>query len=244
MATEAIILAGGLGTRLRSAVPDLPKALAPVAGRPFLSYVLQFLEGAGVRRVVLAVGYRSEAIQSTFGGRYGDLQLVYSIEDEPLGTGGALMRALTHIRDRYALVLNGDTFLQIDYQGMARVLEEVPDGRMAVALRRVEDATRYGVALVSEGRIVGFASRGKSGGGLINAGSYVVHRQLFEDYPMPVKFSLEQDFLQGRVGELRPVAFECEGAFIDIGIPEAFEQAGALLPAWMPEVARTRNNKA
>ena len=115
---------------------------------------------------------------------------------------------------------------------------------MAVALRRVEDAARYGVALVTEGRITGFASRGMPGGGLINAGSYVVSRQLFEHYPMPLKFSWEQDFLQARVAELRPVAFECDGAFIDIGIPEAFEQAGELLPVWMPEVARPLDNKA
>jgi D-glycero-alpha-D-manno-heptose 1-phosphate guanylyltransferase len=231
--TEAIILAGGLGTRLRSVVSDLPKAMAPIAGQPFLTYLLQFLEANGVRRVVLAVGYRSEPIRDFFGYKYGDLEIVYSVEEEPLGTGGALQQALPHIEGRLAFVLNGDTFLRLDYKAMASVLELQPEAPLVVALRPVADASRYGAAVVSGGRIRGFSARGLPGPGLINGGCYLVTQDIFRRYPMPPKFSWEEDFLQARASEVLPIAFQCDVPFIDIGIPEALEEAQTLIPAWV-----------
>jgi D-glycero-alpha-D-manno-heptose 1-phosphate guanylyltransferase len=233
VATEAIVLAGGLGTRLRSVVSDLPKALAPIAGQPFLAYLLQFLEGQGIRRVVLAVGYRKEAIQAAFGSRYRGLELVYSVEDEPLGTGGALLQALAHVDGAFAFVLNGDTFLRLNYRAMTQALELTPDAPLVVALRPVADAGRYGAAVVSGGRILGFTSRGSEGPGLINAGCYLLARDIFQRYPMPAKFSWETDFLEPRSAELRPLAVECDAPFIDIGIPQALEQAQTLIPQWL-----------
>src|ERR1700722_3055893 len=170
--TEAIVLAGGLGTRLRSVVPDAPKAMAPIAGQPFLAYLLQFLEAQGIARVVLAVGYRNQAIRDFFGTRYQGLQLVYSVEEEPLGTGGALLQALPSVGGRYAFMLNGDTFLRLQYRAMADKLDEQPDTDLVVALRPVPDARRYGAALVAGGRIRGFTAQGTQGPGLINAGCY------------------------------------------------------------------------
>ena len=233
MVTEAIVLAGGLGTRLRSIVSDVPKAMAPVAGQPFLTYLLQFLEANEVRRVVLAVGYRNEAIRSYFGDRYGNLSLVYSVEDQPLGTGGALLQALREIRGPFAFALNGDTFLRLDYKRLTAALEREPGARLVMALRRVSDASRYGAAVVTRGRIEGFATRGTAGGGLINAGSYLVAREIFENFPMPAAFSFENDFIEKRAAEIRPIALECDAPFIDIGIPEALEQAQTLIPAWI-----------
>lgn len=233
MATEAIVLAGGLGTRLRSAVSDLPKAMAPIAGQPFLAYLLRFLELQGIERVVLAVGYRREAIRDWFGSRYRTLELVYSIEEQPLGTGGALLRALEHISGALAYVLNGDTFLHLNYQALSQALEAAPDASLAVALRRIADAGCYGAALVAEGRIHGFRARGSNAPGLINAGCYLVARNIFERYSMPATFSWETDFLEPRAAELRPVAVECEAPFIDIGVPEAFERAQTLIPEWL-----------
>jgi len=231
--TEAIILAGGLGTRLRDALPDLPKAMAPVAGRPFLAYLLEFLEAGGVRRVVLAVGYRHETIRSFFGTHYAGIELEYSVEKEPLGTGGALLQALPLIRGEYAFVLNGDTFLRIGYRDFAAAFERQPDAQLAVALRRVADASRYGEVLVSDGRIRGFKTRGGDCSGLINAGCYLVAREIFEHYPMRPKFSWESDFLEARVAELQPLAFECDAPFIDIGIPKALADAQTLVPEWV-----------
>jgi D-glycero-alpha-D-manno-heptose 1-phosphate guanylyltransferase len=230
--TEAIVLAGGLGTRLRSVVSDIPKAMAPIAGQPFLAYLLQYLEAQGVARVVLAVGYRSEAIRGFFGSRYQGLKLVYSVEDEPLGTGGGLQRALPYVDGTFAFVLNGDTFLRLNYQAMA-AMHEPQDTQLVVALRQVPDAARYGAAVVVRGRIEGFTARGAEGPGLINAGCYLVARDIFERYPMPSKFSWEADFLEARSAEVRPLAFECDAPFIDIGIPEAFAEAQTLIPHWL-----------
>jgi D-glycero-alpha-D-manno-heptose 1-phosphate guanylyltransferase len=227
------VLAGGLGTRLRSVVSDVSKVMAPVAGQPFLAYLLQFLEAQGIARVVLAVGYRNETIRGSFGARYLGLELVYSVEEEPLGTGGALLRALPHIDGAYSFVLNGDTFLRLNYQAMAATLDRQPDTPLVVALRHVPDAARYGAAVVVEGRIEGFAARGTSGPGLINAGSYLVSRDIFERYPMPAKFSWEADFLQTRAREILPMGFECDVPFIDIGIPEALLEAQTLIPGWV-----------
>jgi len=231
--TEAIILAGGLGTRLRSVVPDLPKAMVPVCGQPFLTYLLRYLEENGVRRVVLAVGYRHEAIQDFFGSTYGALRLEYSVEQEPLGTGGGLLQAMPYVEGPFTFVINGDTFLRLDYQAMALRLESDEDIELVVALRSVADASRYGRAVVAAGRIQGFTASGTPGSGLINAGCYLVSRDIFERYPMPSKFSWEHDFLEARTAEVRPLAFPCDAPFIDIGVPEALEQAQTLIPAWV-----------
>jgi len=231
--TEAIILAGGLGTRLRSVVPDLPKAMVPVGGQPFLSYLLRHLEENGVLRVVLAVGYRRQAIQDFFGSKYGALQIEYSVEQEPLGTGGGLLQALAYINGPFAFVVNGDTFLRLDYRAMALMLDRSEHIDLVVALRAVADASRYGRAVVAAGRIQGFTAGGTPGPGLINAGCYLVSRSIFNRYPMPAKFSWEHDFLEAQTAEVRPVAFPCDAPFIDIGVPEALEQAQTLIPAWV-----------
>jgi len=235
MVTEAIVLAGGLGTRLRSAVNDLPKPMAPIAGQPFLAYLLRYLERSGIRRLVLAVGYRHEAIQDFFGSAYGKLQLDYSVEEELLGTGGGLRQALQYVQDTYAFVVNGDTFLRLDYAAMAAMLDRNNGPELVVALRCVGDASRYGRALVSDGSIQGFTAGGTTGPGLINAGCYLVHRTIFDRHPMPLKFSFERDFLEARVASVRPVAFPCDAPFIDIGIPEAFQEAQTLIPAWVKD---------
>jgi D-glycero-alpha-D-manno-heptose 1-phosphate guanylyltransferase len=231
--TEAVVLAGGLGTRLRAVVSDLPKAMAPVAGQPFLAYLLQFLQMNGVRRVVLSVGYRKEAIHSFFGANYGGLKILYSVEEAPLGTGGGLQQSLAYVDGPFAFVLNGDTFLRLNYPAMAQTLDQAPETPLVVALRRVADAGRYGAALVTGGRIQGFSARGASGPGLINAGCYLTARDIFQRYPMPPKFSFEEDFLQARASEVRPAAFECDVPFLDIGIPEALAEAQFLIPEWM-----------
>ncbi len=233
MVTEAVVLAGGLGTRLRTALPDAPKAMAPIAGKPFLAYLLEFLEASGLRRVVLAVGYKSEAIRSFFGSRYAGLDLAYSIEEEPLGTGGALQQALGKVGGDFAFVLNGDTFLRIDYQKFADALHSAPRPQLAVALRHVDDASRYGAVVVADGRIRGFRARGTAGPGLINAGCYLVAKDIFQHHPMPSKFSWEQDFLEPRAAALNAAAFECDAPFIDIGVPDALAAAQILLPQWV-----------
>src|SRR5262245_17720256 len=141
MAT-AIILAGGLGTRLREAVPDLPKPMAPVAGRPFLEHQLDLWIAQGVRRFVLAVGYRHEAIVQHFGASYRGATLEYSVETQPLGTGGALRQAAAMVGDERALLLNGDTWFDVPLPALAARAMPL-DADWCFALFRHDDPARY-----------------------------------------------------------------------------------------------------
>jgi D-glycero-alpha-D-manno-heptose 1-phosphate guanylyltransferase len=207
--------------------------MAPVAGQPFLSYLLRFLAGNGIRHVVLATGYRGDTVREFFGASYSSMKLTYSVEEEPLGTGGGLLRALPHIQGKFAFVLNGDTFLRLDYRDMASTTDRYPDASLVVSLRRVPDASRYGAAVVVGECLHSFSARGKAGPALINAGCYLVRRNIFDRYPMPTKFSWEEDFLTARAGEILPLAYECDVPFIDIGLPASLQDAQTLVPSWV-----------
>lgn len=222
---RAVVLAGGQGTRLRSVIDDMPKPMAPVNGRPFLAHLLDRLERRGIDRVVLSVGYLKEPIVAAFGDRYRGIAISYSVEDAPLGTGGGLRQALSMVDGFPAFALNGDTIVDLDYAAMIRAQQDAGTP-LAIALRRVPDAGRYGQAKVEDGRLVGFAARGEgTGEGLINAGVYLFAENLLDDPELPESFSFERDFLEARAARLRPLAFETEGYFIDIGVPEDYARA-------------------
>jgi D-glycero-alpha-D-manno-heptose 1-phosphate guanylyltransferase len=227
---HAIILAGGQGQRLRPLVRDVPKPLAPIDGRPFLAYLLDLLERQGVTDVILAVGYLGEQIEGVFGSHWGKLALRYSVEREPLGTGGALRQALGMIERYPAFALNGDTYIDLDMQAM-RHAHSRAKSRLTVAVRREAPGDRYGRVEVEDGRIVGFASGPQHTAGLVNCGVYLFAENLLADLALTDRFSFENDFLAGRVRTLRPLAFETSGYFIDIGIPEDFVRAQRELPA-------------
>lgn len=231
---QAIVLAGGLGTRLRSVVPDLPKPMAPVAGRPFLAWILDRLVEAGFDRVVLAVGYRHDAIRDHFGQAYRGLPLRYSVEDRPLGTGGAVRLARNQIDADAVFVLNGDTYVDVDYGAMAAAHRRA-QASMSIAVHRVADAARYGALEVQDGRVRGFVEKGRTGPGLINAGTYLLCAALVDTLPQGRAFSLEQDLLVPRVGAIRPLAFTAEGLFIDIGVPDDYERAQGLFAHPAPD---------
>jgi D-glycero-alpha-D-manno-heptose 1-phosphate guanylyltransferase len=207
--------------------------MAPVAGRPFLCYLFDHLEAQGIERIILSVGYRHEAISAFFGREYGSIKVDYAIEDQPLGTGGGISAAIQQTTQRFTFVLNGDTFLKLDYRVMAARMEHSGATPLAVALRKVHDAGRYGRASIAGDRITGFSAAGDSGSCWVNAGVYLMERTLFERYPVPAKFSFESDFLEPRAPEIWPLAFPCDAPFIDIGIPESLQQAQSLLPVWI-----------
>lgn len=224
---QAIILAGGLGTRLRSVVPDLPKPMAPVAGRPFLALVLDQLADAGFERAVLAVGYRHEAIHDHFGDDYRGMHLHYSIEHAPLGTGGAIRLAADHVTTLPVFVLNGDTYLELDYRAMLAAHQQTQVA-LSVAVCGVADVGRYGALELKAGRIDSFLEKGRTGPGFINAGAYLVASEVLQQIPAGEPFSFEQQLLVPRIGDLCPLGFITYGRFIDIGIPEDFERAQQL----------------
>jgi D-glycero-alpha-D-manno-heptose 1-phosphate guanylyltransferase len=226
---EAIVLAGGLGTRLRSRVADRPKPMAEVAGKPFLAWLLDYLALQGVTDVILSIGYRGEVIADYFGERHGPLAVRYAVEDEPLGTGGAIRHALAESRRDPVWVVNGDTMLCLDYRAMA-ARPRGAGAAMTMALRRVPDAARYGAVGLSGDRVSGFAATGKSGPGLINSGVYLLSQDLFLGHDLPTKFSFERDFLPLAVRRGLVAAFVTDAWFIDIGIPEDYDRAQSEIP--------------
>ncbi len=224
----ALILTGGLGTRLRSVLPELSKNLAPVAGRPFLCYLLDRLEAAGVRRVVLCTGYRADQVEQAFGNRYGGMTISYSREEEPLGTGGALRHALSQVDEGLVLALNGDSYVHCDLRAFFAWHQE-HDFAGSLLLTLVPDAARFGTVTVDEaGAVRSFEEkRGVPGAGLINAGVYLLARRLLDELP-PGPVSLEKQafpaWAQNGLGGYRTRA-----AFLDIGTPESLARAESFL---------------
>ena len=225
---EAVILAGGLGTRLRPLVSDVPKPLAPVAGRPFLHWLIEGLARRGIARAVLATGYMAEAVRAACGDSHAGVALMHAPEPAPLGTGGALWAALGHVEGARCLALNGDTWLGLDLAGFAA---EAPEADLVLAVRPVDDRARYGSVLVRGNIVLGLEEKGRTGPGLVNAGAYLLRRDLPARRPIAGAFSLESEVLAKPEGlDLR--AHRTEAPFLDIGTPEDFLRALALIPAW------------
>ena len=222
---QAIILAGGFGTRLRSVVGDVPKPMAPVAGRPFLACLLESLSEQGFKRVVLSVYYQAKHIRACFGDWFAGMQIDYAEEPEPLGTGGAIAFALQKVdQDKPVFVLNGDTFVSLNYRDWET------DAVFSVALCQVPDTARYGRVELINGTVTAFHEKGMPGRGLINAGVYRIQPDLLRRFDLPMVFSFEQDFLYPRVAELKPEGRVTDGYFIDIGVPEDYARAQVELP--------------
>jgi len=226
---DAIVLAGGLGKRLRSAVSDLPKPMAPVNGRPFLSYLLDYLNEGPVTRCVLATGHLHEKIATHYGGHYKDLEIVYSEEIEPLGTGGGLKQAFQQAAGREVFVLNGDTFFDVDLLKLSQVHSE-HGADLTIALKPMVDISRYGVVKVEASRVKCFEEKKEAAEGFINGGVYLTRRSLFEGFDLPEKFSFEEIFLKQVVTKINVQAYFSDTYFIDIGIPEDYERAQRELP--------------
>ena len=225
---EAIVLAGGFGTRLASRLQGIPKPMAPVAGRPFLEILLNQLRRSGCERVLLSVGYLHQQIQNHFGKTWHGLRLDYVVEETPLGTGGAIRAALAQATEEAVLVLNGDTFLQADYAAML-AFHKAEGTSMTMAVTHQSDIARYGGVLIEGKRIVGYQEKGRSGPGWINAGAYVLERSLQWPENLPERFSFETDFLVPEVGRLVPAACQVDGFFLDIGVPEDLDRAQTAL---------------
>lgn len=218
---EAIVLAGGLGTRLKSVSGDVPKPLVDVCGKPFLFHVLDNLAAQGFTRAILAVSYRADIFSEVLGEEYRGMAIAYSIEPEPLGTGGAVAQALELAREQSVFVLNGDTFAEFSASKMLKA-HQSNQALVSMALAHVENAARYGrVTLSADGAVIDFEEKGCEGPGLINAGVYLLARAL-PGLPSG-KFSFETEFLQARKSTI--FGFVMDGYFIDIGIPDDYYRA-------------------
>lgn len=228
----AIVLAGGLGTRLRTAVPNLPKPMAPVAGRPFLWWVLRRLSQQGVREVYLSAGYLADTIAEAFTSPCFGMTLHIVQEAEPLGTGGAIAATLRQADQPEAFVLNGDTLVMAD---LPQLLGEyrVRRSDVAMVVARMADVQRYGAVNFQPEqphRVSAFEEKGRRGAGFINAGVYIVRRDSLLAHDWPERFSFEQDYLNARLCELQVHASPTDSRLIDIGVPEDYVLAQTLVP--------------
>ena len=222
---KAIVLAGGLGTRLASVSGNIPKPMAPIGSRPFLEYLLDYLVEQGAEQAILAVSYKWEVIREHFGSVYRGMRLNYSVEDEPLGTGGAIWQALESFTDDEVVVLNGDTLFRVDLESMANTHRN-GGARLSIALKQVADSGRFGrVEVSTDGVITNFLEKSMGGPGWINGGVYMLNHNLFTDFPMPARFSFEQDLVEPNVDRIQPHAFQSDAYFIDMGVPGDYERA-------------------
>jgi NDP-sugar pyrophosphorylase family protein len=226
----AVILAGGLGTRLRSVVADRPKVLAEIHGRPFLHYLLDQLDSVAISQAVLCVGYQGNQVQETLGTVYKNMRLSYSMESTPLGTGGAIRQALPYIASDTALVLNGDSQCRADLADFWN-WHQAHGGDVSLVLAKMPDTSRFGRVVVDhQGRASRFEEKGGSSGpGWINAGIYLIRQERIQDIPAERSVSLEHDMFPAWLGRgLR--GYKSSGDFLDIGTAESYAQAERFFP--------------
>lgn len=230
MMRPVLVLAGGFGTRLKSVVPDLPKPLADVSGKPFLWWLLRHLENEGAKNVYLSVGYLHEYIQDFFGSSFNQMNLHYIVETEPLGTGGAILNACQQIPEHEILVLNGDTLAIVDLNEFIDFSTSYTS-KLFMAVGKVKDASRYGTVIINENnRITGFSEKGNASDGLINAGIYLINKTIFSELDLPAKFSFEVDLLSKHNAQLNIIGYDKVSDFIDIGIPDDYVLAQNKVP--------------
>jgi len=231
---QAVVLAGGLGSRLGTLTAETPKPLLPVGGRPFLEWVIGNLARHGVADVVLTIGYRAEAFGEWLEsrGESPDIRVTTFVEKTPLDTGGALALLGDELDEEF-FVLNGDTLFDVPLGALAA---ELSGGRVAaaVALRTVDDTGRYGCVRLDGSLVTSFDEKGEAGPGLINGGVYALRRDVLADLRAP--FSIERDLMPRLVADRRLVGLPSESFFIDIGVPDSLEQAQQSVPRWWDDV--------
>ncbi len=221
---DVIILAGGKGQRLHPLTLDKPKPMVDVAGRPFLEYIFDDLDQNKINRTIMSVGYKSEQIINYFGSKWKGMDLVYIEEDEPLGTGGAIVNCLDNVISEQILILNGDTYYNVPISKMLDYHKN-NGAELTIALKPMQNFSRYGNVLLSGNFISKIEEKVSVDNGLINCGRYIVNKALFSRFKFPVSFSFEEEIFQNKLSKIRAVGFQSNNYFIDIGVHEDYERA-------------------
>jgi D-glycero-alpha-D-manno-heptose 1-phosphate guanylyltransferase len=222
---EAIILAGGLGTRLRDTIPGLPKCMAPVAGRPFLTYIIRYLLSEGFEKFIFSLGYQHEMIEDFLNTNFPTIPVQFSIEEEPLGTGGAIRLACEKATQKNVLVLNGDTLFKVDTAGL-EAFHYQRKAHCTLALKPMHNISRYGMVELNEDHsIKSFKEKEFYERGHINGGVYMLNVSSFLEQGLPAKFSFEKDYLEKSYNNKKIYGLIQNGYFIDIGTPEDYTRA-------------------
>jgi D-glycero-alpha-D-manno-heptose 1-phosphate guanylyltransferase len=224
MINEAIILAGGLGTRLKDVIDDIPKPMAPVNNKPFLSYLFEYLERYKITKVILAVGYKYEIIEEYYGNNYNGIEIKYAIEHTPLGTGGGIANAMKYVDNNKVFLLNGDTFFDVNLYELYKLhIDE--DAMLTLSLKEMHNFDRYGSVELKANKIIAFNEKAKVKHGFINGGVYVLDKSIFITEKLPKKFSFEIDIMENGLSSFIINGYKSDGYFIDIGIPSDYIKA-------------------
>lgn len=232
----AIILAGGLGTRLKETVPALPKCLAPVAGRPFLSFVIDALRAQGIEQIIFSLGYKADIIKNYLASEYPFLDHIIVEEDEPLGTGGAIKLACSKTTNENVLIVNGDTLFKINVTQL-EAFHHQHKAVCSLALKPMKNFDRYGVVeLDKNNSIISFKEKKNYAQGLINGGVYLLNVPQFLQHSFPKIFSFEKDYLEQNAGKGKLFGCVQDNYFIDIGVPEDYEKAQSELIPSVPDL--------
>ena len=224
---EVVILAGGKGTRLSGVVSDVAKPMAPVNGKPFLYYLFQWLNQYPVEKIILSTGYMSESITSYFGTSYFGIPIEYVIEENPLGTGGAIMFAMRKTKTNNILIINGDTYFPININTFYSFHKE-NNHLFSIALKQMQNFSRYGSVECENDIILRFNEKKFCSDGLINGGIYLINKQYIESKQIAGTFSLETEILEKEAGTSQLKGLVFDDLFIDIGIPEDYYRAQTL----------------
>ena len=221
---EAIVLAGGFGTRLQSVVADVPKPMAMVHNKPFLEHILLYLKDNGITRVILSVGYKYEIIEDYFKNSFAGIELDYAVEEEPLGTGGAILNALSSARQDNVFIINGDTFFNVDLKKLlSKHLSYQSD--LTLSLKPMQNFDRYGcVEVDASHKVSSFKEKEFVVQGHINGGIYILNKKILQSLALPKVFSFEE-FMQKNMNDINIYADIIDHYFIDIGIPEDYKKA-------------------
>jgi D-glycero-alpha-D-manno-heptose 1-phosphate guanylyltransferase len=224
---QAIILAGGLGTRLKTVINDKPKVLATISGKPFLYWLITYLQQQGITSYIFSLGYLHQQVEDFLKKEFSDLQYDCLIETEPLGTGGAIKYCLSKAIDNDVLILNGDTFFNLNIKQFAEFYQNSKSD-CCIALTPMQNFDRYGLVSVDkDSNIIEFNEKKYCKEGLINTGVLLVNKSVFLDKTaqFPRYFSYEKDFLQPNISQIKLTGYIAAGYFIDIGIPEDYYKA-------------------
>ncbi len=222
---ECIVLAGGLGTRLKGVIGALPKCMAPIAGKPFLHYLFQYLAAQKCTKVILSLGFRHEVVLEWLPQNEWTFEIDWVIESEPLGTGGGIKLALQKAKNNTVIILNGDTMFRVDLKGLIQFHNQ-SKAATTLALKPMVDFDRYGVVQIDEHqKIVQFEEKKPRKYSTINGGIYVVEKKYFEEKIVANRFSFEQDYLEAFVSNHLFYGWVADDYFIDIGIPSDYEKA-------------------
>jgi D-glycero-alpha-D-manno-heptose 1-phosphate guanylyltransferase len=226
MYNEAIVLAGGMGTRLSKVINDVPKPMAGINGKPFLEFLLSYLVNNGISHIILSVGYKSEIIKEHFGLSFKGAVISYACETSPLGTGGGIKLALEKTKGKQVYVLNGDTLFNIDLKILAQS-HSTTNAKLTIALRIMEDGARFGSVEVDKlHQITAFHEKNENAKSvLINGGIYLIDKTWMLNKTFPDKFSFEKDILEKEFKNEKFYGIPFNDYFIDIGIPTTYQQA-------------------